>query len=154
MRGVVGGIEGSESHGPRLHPTIGGSRPSCRPWRRTIGPSDRLRSSPSTDVVLLSLQMRGYFMPLIDGDVNADQPKRWDRPHRTKHEGEHRAKLVFDQGPYALGSVLLRRCARNRGPSGRVATHVLLLEPEAMKHTDCRADRPEVSVQITDVDPA
>jgi para-nitrobenzyl esterase len=50
----------------------------------------------ANDDVQLSLQMRSYFMQLIDGDVNTDAPQRWTRPQWPKFEREHPAQLVFD----------------------------------------------------------
>jgi para-nitrobenzyl esterase len=47
------------------------------------------------DDAQLSLQMRSYFMQLIDGDVNTDE-QRWTRPHWPNFDRMHPAQLVFD----------------------------------------------------------
>jgi hypothetical protein len=61
-------------------------------WLWNVWPS----ISPDTgDDVYLSLQMRSYFMQLIDGDVNTDD-QHWTRPRWPRFEREQPAELVFD----------------------------------------------------------
>jgi hypothetical protein len=45
----------------------------------------------------LSLQMRGYWNQLIEGDVNvAASEQRWARPNWTAYDAEHETELLLD----------------------------------------------------------
>jgi len=66
----------------------------------------------AADDVSLSLQMRGYWTRLVDGDVNIDNP-RWPRPEWPRFELGSETELVIDLDITSADGLRQQRCARD-----------------------------------------
>ncbi|HKU40338.1 MAG TPA: carboxylesterase family protein [Polyangiales bacterium] len=63
----------------------------------------------AADDVSLSLQMRGYWTQLVDGDVNTASP-RWPRPDWPRYELGRESELVLDLNIASADGLRVQRC--------------------------------------------
>ena len=70
------------------------------------------RLSPyAADDTTLSLQMRGYWTQLVEGDVNVASP-RWPRPEWPRYSRERERELVIDLALSSGDGLRAQRCDR------------------------------------------
>jgi para-nitrobenzyl esterase len=68
------------------------------------------RLSPyAADDTYLSLQLRGYWTQLVDGDVNSAKP-RWPRPEWPRYFPERESELVIDLAISSADELQVQRC--------------------------------------------